>query len=108
MPSKPVPIVLADGKKRTLLFEFEAFLGLEQEFGITIEKMQEDLLAGGALRNMRALLWAGLLHEDESLTLKDVGKLIEIKNFEAISDALAKAFTEAFPAAEESESKQKN
>jgi hypothetical protein len=48
-----------------------------------------------SVRVMRALVWAGLLHEEPTLTIEAVGDMIE----EAGADNVAKTIIEAFAAA---------
>lgn len=40
---------------------------------------------------MRALIYAGLLHEDETLTVDAVGDLIDFDNIEYVSEKLGEA-----------------
>jgi hypothetical protein len=42
------------------------------------------------LKHLRALLWAGLLHQDPSITLKKAGDLIESINADNFADRLNK------------------
>jgi hypothetical protein len=42
-------------------------------------------------------LWAGLLHEDETLTEKRVGGMVTLSNMSEIMDKITSALTEAMP-----------
>ena len=54
---------------------------------------------------LRALLWACLIHEDEELTLKQVGAFMGSWNMNEISASVAKVFPNAMP---DSEGKQED
>ncbi len=71
-----IPIEL--DKPRTLLFDLNAFAELEDKFG-------------------SLLLWAGLLHEDENLTERQVGAMISLTNVEKIMEQITEALTAALP-----------
>ena len=50
-----------------------------------------------ALPISRTLLWAGLLHEDENLTERQVGAMISLTNVEKIMEQITEALTAALP-----------
>lgn len=88
-----IPIEL--DKSRTLLFDLNAFAELEDKFGSldqAFQKMQQ-----GSVKATRTLLWAGLLHEDESLTERKVGAMISLTNVETIMEQITRALTAALP-----------
>lgn len=51
-----------------------------------------DLMAA-----MCDLLWLGLLHEDDTLTVDQVGAMVDADNYNQVFEALGKAFQQAFP-----------
>ena len=88
-----IPIEL--DKPRTLLFDLNAFAELEDKFGSldqAFQKMQQ-----GSVKATRTLLWAGLLHEDEKLTERQVGAMISLTNVERIMEQITDALTAALP-----------
>ena len=88
-----IPIEL--DKPRTLLFDLNAFAELEDKFGSldqAFQKMQQD-----SVKATRTLLWAGLLHEDENLTERQVGAMISLTNVESIMEQITEALTAALP-----------
>ena len=88
-----IPIDL--DKPRTLLFDLNAFAELEDKFGSldqAFQKMQQ-----GSVKATRTLLWAGLLHEDENLTERQVGAMISLTNVEKIMEQITEALTAALP-----------
>jgi len=98
MPTKSVPIKLSDGKERELRLDYNALCRAERAlnvFGIDIGKA----LAGSVgLSALRAILWAGLSHEDKTLTEEKVGELIDLAELPYIGQKIAEAFAAAFPA----------
>jgi len=92
-------------KERHLLFALNAFCELEDKFG-SIQKAFETLQKG-SVKGIRTLLWAGLIHEDEELSEKEVGKMITLENINEVIDILSKAISDAMPEVDE-ENKEKN
>ena len=95
-----VPIRL--DRVRTLKYTFNAFAEFEELTGNSIQTVFADPqnLGFGSIRN---LLWAGLTHEDASLTVTKVGELIELadgdnltKKIESITSSVVKAVQYAF------------
>lgn len=83
-----VPIKL--DRERMIFFDYNAIASFEKEVGIGLlelmtmaEEKTNGPMGGSAIiqvfgaRYLRELLWAGLLHEDERLTPKRVGALIQ-------------------------------
>jgi len=78
-------------KERTLKFDANGLASFETEYGkpaltLLYETFTKAASAGGNLmrlgsvlgfRETRALLWAALLHEDEHLTIRQAGDLID-------------------------------
>lgn len=61
---------------RTLKFTFNAFAEFEALTGKSIQQVFQDQEALG-FGLMRQLLWAGLIHEDKTLTVEQAGDLME-------------------------------
>ena len=93
------PITLPDeeGNEQTryLRFDLNAFAELEEEYG-DIETAMTNL-EKGSIKALRAILWAGLLHEDSSLTPKQVGSWISIQDLPSLSGTLGEAIRTAMP-----------
>lgn len=100
-------VVELGGATRLLRFDMNALCALEEALGLSIT----DFDPGKAgFRGQRALLWAGLLHEDEQfakgyparLTVAQVGEwmtplMLEPENYSKALTAAANAFAAAFP-----------
>ena len=100
MTKKTVPIVLSDGKTRHLRFDFNALIALEETLGISIANLKDAMAGPGMLKAVRGILWAGLIHEDEALTLRVAGELIDAAKINEISAAVMDALSTAFGTAE--------
>lgn len=82
-------------KERNLLLDMNAMAEFEKETGKSL--MNGADLKKMGMRDFRALIWACLVHEDEKLTIKQVGAMIHAGNLEKVSTAIEKAFTAAMP-----------
>ena len=78
MSNKHQYITIELDKPRKLRLTTNALCELEDLFDKPIHEILMDGAKG--LRTVRAFLWAGLLHEDPELTLKETGDLIDHKN----------------------------
>jgi hypothetical protein len=86
-------------KERTLLFDLNAFADIEEKYGSFDKAI--DKLEKGSIKALRALLWAGLTHEDETLTERQVGGMINVNKMEEVSKALVGAIGQNTPQPEE-------
>jgi hypothetical protein len=76
-------------KERTLKFTLNSLVYAEEN-GVDIQNMGKEGTV--KLKDLRTLLFAGLMHEDPELTAEAVGEMIDIANIAPISEALNKAF----------------
>ncbi len=74
-------------KERTLKFTLNSLIFAE-EAGVDIQNMGDTV----KLKDLRTLLFAGLMHDDAELTEDAVGAMIDVQNLKPISEALNKAF----------------
>lgn len=100
---KPVPIEL--DKPRSILFDFNAWIELEDIYGNIPAAMEK--MGSGLMRDVRNILWAGLVHEDPELTIKDVGKILSIADLEEVTKAMIAATEQALPEGNEKSQAQK-
>lgn len=79
-------------KKRRLSYGLNALVAL-QDAGVDVEKMNlKDL------RTLRAVLWAGLVDDDPSLTQEEVGSLVsDFATLEAIAPKVVEALDASQP-----------
>jgi hypothetical protein len=90
---KPIPVTL--DKERTLLYDFNAFIELEEIYG-DINKVFKGL-EGMKIKPIRDMIWAGLIHEDENLTRKQVGKMLNMANMQEIAAKIMEALGISLP-----------
>lgn len=60
-------------KPRRFVFDLNAYIELEELYGSKEEAVKA--LKTGKLKAIRNWFWAGLVHEDRSLTVEDVGRI---------------------------------
>jgi hypothetical protein len=99
--ARSVPITLLDGKPRHLYLGFNALNALVKKLGLDIMDIQAALKGPGMLETVRAVLWAGCIHEDAALTLEDAGDLIDFRKIAELTDAIIKAMEFSFKASGE-------
>jgi len=97
MKVKPqVPIVL--DKPRVLLMDMNAMVEFEKATG---KNMLQQTATSITAKDLRALLWACLKHEDKDLTIEQVGSMIHAGNLQEVSEKLGEAWEVASPDVEE-------
>lgn len=94
-PGAPGGTLVLGGRERTLRFDLNALATLEDELGVNV--LDGTVWQNMNVRTVRAMLWVGLLHEDESLTLHEVGSWIDLANVEIIADQVTTALGAAMP-----------
>lgn len=94
-------------KERKLIFDLNALCELEETYG-NLDKVLERLSPTKGLPSMkdiRYIFYLGLKEDDETLTEKEVGKLITLDNVYDIIDTLGVAMMGTLPEVEEGEGK---
>lgn len=72
MRRTPVKITL--DRERTLRYDLNAMCMVEE---LTGESLM-DLMRKPTIKNLRTVIWAGLIHEDPNLTKETVGNCVEL------------------------------
>ena len=91
------PIKIKLDKERNLIFDLNAFEELENIYGdldAAFKSFQDDKKK---IKNVKNFLYAGLVHEDETLTPTIVGTMIGYNNLTEITDQIWQAITQALP-----------
>jgi len=100
MPDKmnPVVTIILD-KERHLKLTLGAMLAFEEVTGKDLRDKEaiESLLTKTTLKEVRALLWACLRHEDQTLTLERVGDIVEHIDLNKVMRAIYDAWIGALP-----------
>ncbi len=90
-----IPIML--DKERHLRLTLESAIRLEEETNTQLSTYYDQLTKNPRLKAVRNLLWAFLIDEDENLTLKDVGKMVNLlSDMPRIIETLTQAFEKQF------------
>jgi len=101
---KPEIEIELGGKKRKLVFDFNALCKLEEMTGknaLDGETWQQPRAS-----DIRILLWAALLRNEPELTLEDTGAMLTISSLSQVTESLRQAFESASMPADESKSSQ--
>ena len=99
MPKQSVSVKLGD-KTRHLRYNFNALVALEEALGSPISEIGTLVSGSVRLKDLRAIVWAGLLHEDADVTEKDVGSWLDLSMLGEIADKVREAFEAALPASD--------
>ena len=86
------------GKRRTLRYDLNALALIEEEIKRPISQIAD---VDVDMRSVRALVWAGFVHEDANLTIQEVGSWVGPGGM-SFADAMKfvyEAFGEAFDSA---------
>lgn len=83
-------------KERTLLLNLNAMVSFEEVTGVSLMKGTFKS-SNMTPKDLRAMLWACLVHEDDTLTLEQVGSLVTVGNLMEITAKLNEAFEVAMP-----------
>lgn len=91
MPEKRYVTIELD-KPRRLRFDLNALAEIEERLGVGIDKLGDlDMKA----KTARVMLWAGLIHEDQSITPEDVGGMVDLDNLGYVQERIAAALAAA-------------
>ncbi len=103
---KKTPVNIGNETKY-LHFDLNAFAELEEVYGSIDAAM--TALSEGSIKAIINVLRAGLLHENESLGLKEVGKMFDLAQMAELSKLINSAIALAMPGQEkQKETKPKN
>lgn len=97
---KPSVLINLD-RPRNIRFDTNALVKAEE----VLKKPLPMIGTNFGFRETRALLWAGLLHEDKYLTLDEVGDLMDICGPAVATEKVYEAANLAFNKSEEEEGK---
>ena len=94
--NKTVKITLNDGKERTIRFTLNALAELEDKFG-SVQAAFDKLEKEHSMKALRAILWAGLLHESPDITEQEVGNLIDLGYMAQLMESIGTALDNDLP-----------
>lgn len=82
-----VKIELA-GQERHLYYNLNSLEIIEDLTGSTLDKVTKNI----SMKTLKALVYAGLVHEDKDLTVEAVGEMIGFEDIQVVSEAIGQAF----------------
>jgi len=89
-------------KKREIKFDLNAMAELEEIYG-DLPSAMEALNKKMSVKAMRALLYSGLKHEDEALTLQQVGSMVKMSDLSIVTEKITEAFKADTPDIEDTD-----
>lgn len=75
-------------KPRRLRYDLNALAEIEEGTGKPLTELNQGNMG---VRDIRLILWAGLVHEDPNLTQRDVGAMVSGENLGQVMDKLKEA-----------------
>ncbi|ABN52931.1 hypothetical protein SAMN05428976_10726 [Clostridium sp. USBA 49] len=94
LKNKGIKITIGN-KEYELKFDMNTFCELEEIYG-DINEAFEDL-QNRKLKAIRALIYSAIKAADESVTLKEVGKMLTLSDMEKLGTAINEALVIAMP-----------
>lgn len=82
------------GKERTVRYPVFALIKLKKDTGIQLKDLQDKEKAED-LETIIAIIWAGLIHEDNKITVEDVAKDIELDQLEDVAKKVTEVLTKS-------------
>mgnify|MGYP005750951813 CR=1 FL=1 len=79
-------------KKRHLRYTMNALAEIEDALGVELSEMDKVKMN---IKNVRIILWAGLIHEDPDLTQEEVGDMVDLANIKEVQEKVSEAFNTA-------------
>ena len=75
-------------KERVLYYNLNSLEKFEDLTGVTVDKIGGKM----SMKVLKALVYCGLMFEDKTITLEQVGDMIGIEDMQRVSEAIGKAF----------------
>ncbi len=96
------------GQKWTLRYSTNALCELEEASGMGAIELANSLADESSLKlkNLRHMLWAGLLENHPGIQAVQAGQIIDELGFGEVGDRIGEAFTLAFPSDDDAEEDQ--
>lgn len=88
-----MPLIVGD-RTYTLRFGANALIALQDELGTSLDDLSKHVQGGASevsLRDLRVMLWSGLVTHHAGITLVQAGEIIDDAGMEAVVKALNEA-----------------
>ena len=89
-------VIIKLDKERHLIFDLNALCTLEEEYG-DINKAFEAISKNNKMKDIRHILCLALQNEDDSVTERKTGKLINIQNMKYVVEKITEALAVSTP-----------
>ena len=73
-------------------YDLNALAEIEEKLGVKLDQLDKVQMG---VKELRTFLWAGLIHEDDNLTEREVGGMVDFDNMELINEKITEAFQAA-------------
>lgn len=100
-PLVPQASITLEGKEYHMRLDLNALSDFESMTGKSIMRGGLTDISNLELSDARALLWACMVQEDESLTIRQVGRLISVNNLAELVETIQSLVSGAMPEAPE-------
>lgn len=81
--------IIIGGKARNLKFDMNSLVELEEIYG-TVDAAFATL-EKGKMKDVRNVVWAGLLHDEPELTVREVGAMISVEDLGMLMQGITEA-----------------
>jgi len=95
-------LIKLNDKEYELRYDFNAFIEIEEALKTNIANLGNVVVG---LRNIRVLIWAGILHQYPDIKESDIGRLMKITELKYYQDKFFEAFKLAIPTSDEGDEK---
>jgi hypothetical protein len=92
-------------RPRTLVLDWNAYAEFE---GVTGLSLLVDEITFDSMFKIRAIVWAGLLHEDPDLTIQNVGTLLSNCDSRVLMNKITEAVSRSMPEPVEKKKKEED
>lgn len=83
--------VTLNGKERTMKYPVYSMVRMQEEQGVSINDLQDEKKSQD-MRVILSIIWAGLIHEDPTLTMEDLGNNIDIADLPELAKSMGEIF----------------
>ncbi|MDT0149978.1 hypothetical protein Q9R38_25905 [Priestia aryabhattai] len=77
-------------KEYTLRYDLNALVELEEKLGVPLSEMGKIQIT---IKNVRSMLWAGVIHQEPEITEREIGSYVDMENMEEVQTAITGAFS---------------
>jgi len=91
----------AGNEEKTLVFDVNTFCEIEEDTGLGVNALIQEIQGNPSFRTLRSVFCAGLQEKHPGTTKKAAGTIMSDAGLEVMTDALRRALQAAMPEAKE-------